>query len=555
MSREDSVRELLDRPAASHPGESSVGENRAVIVPPAATPRGAGTLVAALSELARAAAGTLDVRTIFERVSEILRPVLPHDRLALGLLTEDRTAVRILAYSGAPLPGLPDRLPLSAEELGRRDWPFEVVGDVAKELDPESPRARLMAAAGIRSLLRVPILFEGTWQSAGGLVFFSLEPDSYREEDVPAARFFADQIALLLAHQRLAEEERQLAAARDEAARLQARIERLTEELEAKPGWGRIVAESRAWREVMLQVAKVAPTETTVLLLGESGTGKEVVARAIHRASPRAKGPFVPINGAALPDTLLESELFGYEKGAFTGAALPKPGRLEQAAGGILFLDEVGEASPAVQAKLLRVLEEREFQRLGGTKVLKADVRIVAATNRDLKKAIARGAFREDLYYRLHVFEIRLPPLRDRRDDILPLTEAFLADLGPSTGRPVPGISREARELLLAYPWPGNVRELKNALERAAILCDGGLITAAHLPISISRGDPADSAAADAGIPLASFPPSGVDLEGIEKAYVAAALERSGGNKSRAARLLGLTRAQLYSRLEKYSLG
>jgi len=187
--------------------------------------------------------------------------------------------------------------------------------------------------------------------------------------------------------------------------------------------------------------------------------------------------------------------------------------------------------------------------------VLKADVRIVAATNRDLSRAIARGEFREDLYYRLHVFEIRLPPLRERREDILPLTEVFLAEVGPAIGRPAPGISREARELLLAYPWPGNVRELRNALERAAILCEGGLITAAHLPISVSRGEAGSGpAASGAAAPGPDFPPGGVDLEAVERSYVRAALERSGGNKSRAARLLGLTRAQLYSRLEKYSL-
>jgi transcriptional regulator with GAF, ATPase, and Fis domain len=522
---------------------------------PVAAPHATDALLAALAEIARAAAGTLEIREIFERVSAIVGRVLPHDRLALGLLDPEQTEVQIHAFTGPPISGLPERIRLSPEELNRREWDYEIVGDIPAELSPDSPRRLLFSQDGIRSFLRVPIFFEGRWQLAGGLVFMSRTPHLYREEDVPAARFVADQVALLLAHQRLAEEERRLAAAREEAVRLKARVERLTEELESKPGWGRIVAESRTWRDMMLQVAKVAPTETTVLLLGESGTGKEVVARAIHRASPRAKGPFVAINGAALPDTLLESELFGYEKGAFTGATAAKPGRLEQAAGGILFLDEVGEASPAVQAKLLRVLEEREFQRLGGTRILRADVRIVAATNRDLKQAIARGAFREDLYYRLHVFEIRLPPLRDRRDDVLPLTEAFLAEIGPTTGRPVPGISREARELLLAYPWPGNVRELRNALERAAILCDGGLITAAHLPISVSGGDPPASPAPGAGISLASFPPAGVDLEEIEKTYVAAALEKSGGNKSRAARLLGLTRAQLYSRLEKFGLG
>ncbi|HQR44453.1 MAG TPA: sigma-54-dependent Fis family transcriptional regulator [Thermoanaerobaculia bacterium] len=521
---------------------------------PDAAPRATDALLAALAEIARAAAGTLEIREIFEKVSRIVGRVLPHDRLALGLLDEGRTEVLIHAFTGPPISGLPQRIRLTSEELHRREWDYEIVGDIGVELSPDSPRQQLLSKDGIRSFLRVPIFFEGQWQLAGGLVFMSRTPHLYRDEDVSAARFVADQVALLLAHQRLAEEERRSAAAREEAARLEAQVRSLTEELESRPGYGRIVAESKAWKDVMLQAAKVAPTDTTVLLLGESGTGKEVVARAIHRASPRAAGPFSAINCAALPEQLLESELFGYERGAFTGAVNPRPGRLELAAGGILFLDEVGETSPAVQAKLLRVLQEREFQRLGGARVLKADVRIVAATNRDLKQAIRRGEFREDLYYRLHVFEITLPPLRERREDILPLTEVFLAEVGPAIGRPVPGISREARELLLAYPWPGNVRELRNALERAAILCEGGLVTAAHLPISVSRGEVPLSPGPAAGISAASLPPSGVDLEAIEKAWVAAAIERSGGNKSRAARLLGLTRAQLYSRLEKYGL-
>jgi len=520
-----------------------------------AAPRADDALLAALAEIARAAAGTLEIREIFEKVSAIVARVLPHDRLSLGLLNEDRTEVRIHALTGLPISGLPERIRLGPQELNRREWDYEILGDIPAELSPDSPRRELLSRDGIRSFLRVPIFFEGRWQVAGGLAFMSRTPHLYREEDVPAARFVADQIALLLAHQRLAEEERLLAAAREEASRLKARVARLTEELEARPGYGRIVAESKAWRNVMVQAAKVAPTETTVLLLGESGTGKEVVARAIHRGSPREGGPFAALNCAALPEQLLESELFGYEKGAFTGATATKPGRLEVAAGGVLFLDEVGETSPAVQAKLLRVLETREFQRLGGAKVQRADVRIVAATNRDLAQAISRGDFREDLYYRLHVFEIRLPPLRERREDILPLTEVFLAEIGPSTGRPVPGISREAKELLLSYPWPGNVRELRNALERAAILCEGGLITAAHLPISVARGDAPSSRGGGAPPPgPGSLPPAGIDLEEVERGYVKAALERSGGNKSRAARLLGLTRAQLYSRIEKYGL-
>src|SRR3989449_850211 len=245
---------------------------------------------------------------------------------------------------------------------------------------------------------------------------------------------------------------------------------------------GGVIGTSQSWRGVLAQATKVALAETTVLLTGESGTGKEVVAHLIHRGSRRAEDPFVALNCAALPEALLESELFGYEKGAFTGAVSARAGRLEQAAGGTLFLDEVGEMSPAVQAKFLRVLQEREFQRLGGTRMLKADVRVIAATNRDLQVAMTRAAFREDLYYRLHVFAIHLPPLRERQEDILPLLEHFMEELGPAVlGRPAAGISREARAHFLAHPCPGNVRELRNAVERALVLCEGGLINPEHL--------------------------------------------------------------------------
>jgi transcriptional regulator with GAF, ATPase, and Fis domain len=261
----------------------------------------------------------------------------------------------------------------------------------------------------------------------------------------------------------------------------------------------------------------------------------------------------VALNCAALPEQLLESELFGHEKGAFTGAVAARAGRIEQAAGGVLFLDEVGEMSAAVQAKVLRVLQEREYQRLGGARTLKADVRVIAATNRDLPAAIARGAFREDLYYRLHVFEIALPPLRERVEDILPLVEAFLGDLGTAVGRPASGLSQEAKQKMLAYPWPGNVRELRNAVERAVILCEGGLIASEHLPIAVDRR-PAPATAGPAKPVFETFPPEGVDLESIEKDLVQRALQHAGSNKSKAARLLGLTRAQLYSRLEKFGL-
>jgi transcriptional regulator with PAS, ATPase and Fis domain len=249
----------------------------------------------------------------------------------------------------------------------------------------------------------------------------------------------------------------------------------------------------------------------------------------------------VALNCAALPEQLLESELFGYERGAFTGAQQAKPGQIELAAGGVLFLDEVSEMSLPAQAKFLRVLQEREFQRLGGTRVQKADIRVVAATNRDLRKAVERGTFREDLFYRLQVFDIQIPPLRERRADVLPLAEAFLQEIGLSFGRPPAGLTREAIDALVAYQWPGNARELRNALERAAIVCEGGLITPQHLSLH----------AAVSSAPAASLT---TDLNVVERQTIERVLRDTGWNKARAAKRLGLTRTQLYVRLRKHSL-
>jgi transcriptional regulator with PAS, ATPase and Fis domain len=321
--------------------------------------------------------------------------------------------------------------------------------------------------------------------------------------------------------------------------RLEARVKSLAEELDLKSGLGRAIGESAEWKAVLKQATQVAETDTTVLLQGESGTGKEVVARFIHRASPRKEGPFVAINCAALPEQLLESELFGHERGAFTGALQAKPGQIELASGGVLFLDEVSEMSPSAQAKFLRVLQEREFQRVGGTRMLKAQVRVIAATNRDLRKAVERGDFREDLYYRLQVFEIRLPPLRNRKSDVLPLTEAFLGDLARSVPRSPAGLTLEAKEALLAHRWPGNVRELRNALERAAILCEGGLITPQHLSL-----EPAQ--------PAATTPTT--DLNTVERRTIEQVMRETRGNKAEAARRLGITRIQLYTRLRRHGL-
>jgi transcriptional regulator with PAS, ATPase and Fis domain len=277
-------------------------------------------------------------------------------------------------------------------------------------------------------------------------------------------------------------------------------------------------------------------TEATTCLQGESGTGKEVVARFIHNRSPRRRGPFVAINCAALPEQLLESELFGFERGAFTGAQQFKPGQIELAAGGVLFLDEVTEMTPAAQAKFLRVLQEREFLRLGGTRPIRANVRVIAATNRDFREAVAKGEFRADLYYRLNVFDIRIPPLRQRREDIPVLAASFVREF--DHGRRPAKLQPDALQALVRHDWPGNVRELRNVLERATILCEGGVIRAEDLSLW-----PEPSAIVDS-----------TDLDVIERRTIERVMREVEGNKAKASRQLGITRTQLYMRLRKHGL-
>src|SRR5436309_4073017 len=533
----------------------------------------AGSDQETLGPLLNVLAQSLDVREVFARISALARHTVPHDCLLFGLVAEDGEHYRVVAVSEEePRAALleksfaPPSPALAHEEFAIfrnfRSLPGKTAGleglvrtassgaDERFEWRPGPP----WVAMGYPSWLRLTVRLRGN--VLGFLNFLSRAADPYREADVPAGRRIADLVALAFAHERLAEEERQRVAAQERAARLDARVASLTAELEAA-GPHAPVGSSKQWRDVLGQAAKVAGAETTVLLTGESGTGKEVVAHLIHRGSRRAEGPFVALNCAALPEALLESELFGYEKGAFTGAVSARAGRLEQAAGGTLFLDEVGEMSPAVQAKFLRVLQEREFQRLRGTRMLKAAVRVIAATNRDLQVAMTRGAFREDLYYRLHVFAIHLPPLRERPEDILPLLEHFVDELGPVVlGRPAAGISREARAHLLAHAWPGNVRELRNAVERALILCEGGLINPEHLPwhaeSATSAPLPAVPAAPQAAV--GDFPAHGVDLEAMERTLIEGALKQTGRNKSKAAKLLGLSRGKLYTRMERFGL-
>ncbi|MGH9775258.1 MAG: sigma-54-dependent transcriptional regulator [Candidatus Acidiferrales bacterium] len=307
-----------------------------------------------------------------------------------------------------------------------------------------------------------------------------------------------------------------------------------------------IVARSAKMQEVLALVERVAPTNSTVLLGGESGVGKDLFARAIHQKSRRASGPFIKINSTAIPENLLESELFGYEKGAFTGATTNKPGKFELADKGTLFLDEIGDVPAATQVKLLRVLQEREFERLGGTRTLKVDVRLVAATNRDLRAALEEGTFREDLYYRLNVVPIDIPPLREHKEDIPELANLFLSRFSAEFGKKTTSISPEAMQLLMGFHWPGNVRELENVLERAAALTKGTVLEPADVQLDPGRPKPRNSTE-----PLL---PEGVTLEQWEDEIIREAVRRANGNKSRAARLLGLSRNALRYRLSRMGI-
>jgi two-component system response regulator AtoC len=326
---------------------------------------------------------------------------------------------------------------------------------------------------------------------------------------------------------------------------LSAEVDRLREEIDRDWDVEGIVAADPLMVEVLSTVEKVAPTNATVMIYGESGTGKELIARALHRLSPRGTKPFVEVHAGALPETLLESELFGYEKGAFTGAVQAKPGRFEMANGGTLFLDEVGDISLGVQVKLLRVLQERRFERLGGTRSIDVDVRVVAATNRDLQQLIADGEFREDLFYRLNVVPISLPPLRQRMSDIPRLVAHFLEkyQAGDRT------IGNEAMQALLSYSWPGNIRELENTIERIVILAKHDEIGLEDLPAEVRSG-----VVSTARSHVFDLPDEGCDLEEVEMDLIRQALERSGGNQARAAKLLGLTPKTIEARMQRFGL-
>ena len=331
-----------------------------------------------------------------------------------------------------------------------------------------------------------------------------------------------------------------------DVSRLREENRSLREALGEKYKHPNVIASSPRMQEVLAIVERVAPTNSTVLLGGESGAGKDLIARVIHERSRRASGPFIKINSTAIPENLLESELFGYEKGAFTGATTSKPGKFELADKGTLFLDEIGDVPPSTQVKLLRVLQERDFERLGGTRTIKVDVRLIAATNRDLRAALEEGTFREDLYYRLNVVPIDIPPLREHKEDIPDLANMFLARFCKESARKLTEISPQAMDVLLAHHWPGNVRELQNVIERACALAAGPHLEAAdiHLDTTRLRSSPTSD----------NFLPEGVTLDQWEDEMIREALKRASGNKSQAARLLGLSRNALRYRLSKIGI-
>jgi DNA-binding NtrC family response regulator len=324
-------------------------------------------------------------------------------------------------------------------------------------------------------------------------------------------------------------------------------VQLLRRQLRQRGAFGRLVGSSGVMHEVMRQVEVAAPTDATLLIAGESGTGKELVARTVHALSPRRKGPFVAVNCAAIPETLLESEIFGHEKGSFTGAVERRQGCFELADGGTLFLDEVAEMNPGTQAKFLRVLQEGQFRRLGAQSETHVNVRIVAATNKDPLKALQNGALREDLYYRLNVLTITVPPLRERMDDVPELVQAFVDEFNERHGRSIRGVDDDALDVLRRHRWPGNVRELRNVIERAVIVCPDELVRAEHLPAFDEASLPAVSGT-EADVVLSV----GTTVEDAERELILKTLKQTGGNKTRAAVILGISLKTLHNKLHKY---
>ena len=494
--------------------------------------------LSALSDVGRALASGTELRASLERALEKLEQHRGIVRGAVFLVDEAAADIGVEAAVGIPAEGLRARYKIGEGVVGRvvqSGRPVVIPATAREPLVMNRAFQRRRSGGSEWSLVCVPILLER--KPAGAVaVDFPFSSTRDYQSDAQFLSVVASMIAQLLRAQRTVETERN---------RLLAENSHLRQELEQRYDLSNIVGTSGPMRQVYEQIAQVATTNTTVLIRGESGTGKELIAHAIHYNSPRAAKPFVKVACAALPETLIEAELFGYERGAFTGAQGRKQGRFELAEGGTLFLDEIGELNLASQVKLLRVLQEREFERLGGTETVKVDVRLVAATNRDLEASIAEKLFREDLYYRLNVFSIFVPPLRDRKPDIMLLADHFLAKYARQHKRQIRRISTPAIDMLVSYHWPGNVRELENSMERAVLTCDGQVIHGHHLPPTLQT--------AEASGTVVSTSLSDA-VEQYEKDLIVDALKSSRGNRAKAARLLGSTERIIGYKVRKYGI-
>ncbi len=481
--------------------------------------------LATVIEVGEALAGTLNLQAGLYGVLEVLQRRCGALRGTIALVEAETGLLAVEAALEQPQPAGRVRFRLGEGPSGR----------AAESGAPVVvPRASREAGVDI-ALLSVPILLDGP--GTGALqVEMRYETERDLERMVKVLRIAAGMIAQSLRIQRLIGLERE---------RLVEENTQLRQELQERYEFTNLIGNSGPMRRVYEQVSQVVGTGATVLIRGESGTGKELIAHALHHHSPRAGRPFVRVNCAALPETLVESELFGYERGAFTGAQARRKGRFELADGGTLFLDEIGELSPSTQAKLLRVLQEREFERLGGTAPLRVDVRLITATNKDLEGALQDGSFREDLYYRLNVFTIYVPPLRERKSDVLLLADHFVEKYVRIHSRSIKRISTPAIDMLMSYHWPGNVRELENTLERAVLVADGDVIHGHHLSPTLQTAEA-----------------SGTVISGSLSEAVAAfesnllqdALKTSRGNRARAARLLGTTERIIGYKIRRYGI-
>ncbi len=507
--------------------------------------------ITALYEISKAVGSSLDLEKVMTQVMDILHEKMAMERGTLCLLDKETNQVIIEVAQG-----LSDK----EKERGRYQLGEGVTGRVVSAGEPiivknvgEEPLFlnRTGARGDIKrsniSFLCVPIKLDG--QTIGALSVDRLfRQEISFEEDIRLLTIISSMVAQAVRIHQMVEKEK---------SRLEDENLRLRRELKKRFHPSNIVGESKRMQDVYDTLELVSKTKATVLLRGESGTGKELVAHAIHYHSDRSENPFIKVSCAALPETLLESELFGYEKGAFTGAQSTKAGRFEMANGGTLFLDEIGDLPLSTQVKLLRVLQEREFERLGATQTLRVDIRLIAATNKDLEKEVREGRFREDLYYRLNVVPIFLPALRERREDISVLVSYFLERASKENKKNVKYISDPAMEILMNYNWPGNIRELENAIERAVVLCKGDTLTPDLFPIPIPTRDSHDSAQLSlTPLPdpdsLPTILPQAVEM--LEKRMIESALQRTGGNQRRAAQLLGLTERMIGYKIKQYGV-